>query len=82
MKEQNIKENILYAIFYTKSREGNKAYRDLVFFPKKNIGKINQKTMKLATHHFPLIGIRELLGEMDGYRAGTKKIQEDSGTSS
>lgn len=36
--------------------------------------------MKLATYHFPLKGIRKLLGEMDGYRAGTQKIQDDPGT--
>lgn len=38
--------------------------------------------MKSATHDFPLKGIKDLLGEMDDYTVGTKKIQDDPGISS
>ena len=35
--------------------------------------------MKSVTYHSPLKGIRELPGEMDDYRAGAEKTQDEPG---
>lgn len=70
----------IWYFFYVKSREGNKAYTNLL--KKKQHREDKSETMKLVTYYIPVKGNGKLLEEMDDYRAGTEKTQGGPATSS
>lgn len=76
-KEKNTKRNVLYAIFYVKlGRKINHTQICFSFFPKRNIGKSSQKTMKSVTHHSQLKEIKKFLEEMEDNKDEREKIQD------